>query len=427
MNRKEICNQVIRRIWDYIHNPDCLSPHREENRFVRKRSLSILQVIQFLFYSKHTSMDMNLASILAASQDIRFPHVSKQAISKARQGIKPSLFNELFNISVDAFYKNINKRKLWNNYHIFAIDGSKLELPNSESNFRIFGEMFTTTSKVKRYFTQALGSMVYDVMDDYIVHASIHPFLSSERAAAISHLQTLEALDIYKDSIVIFDRGYYSENMFRYCVEHGHLCVMRLREAINIAKKCNGDSRFTLKGIPKDGTEDVEVRVIEVTLDNGSKEYLATNLDDPAIKPYMFKELYFLRWPIECKYYELKEILDIESFNGATSTSVVQEFYLNMLLANIAALIKNHVDSEITKNANPKNKYRYQAKRSFIVGQLKERLPKMLILPDCMQLIDELYILAYKIRSQIQPGRSSERRKQNGVRRTHFRNRKATF
>ena len=98
-----------------------------------------------------------------------------------------------------------------------------------------------------------------------------------------------------------------------------------------------------------------------------------------------------------------------------------------MLLANIAALIKNHVDSEITKNANPKNKYRYQAKRSFIVGQLKERLPKMLILPDCMQLIDELYILAYKIRSQIQPGRSSERRKQNGVRRTHFRNRKATF
>jgi hypothetical protein len=63
----------------------------------------------------------------------------------------------------------------------------------------------------------------------------------------------------------------------------------------------------------------------------------------------MFKELYFMRWPIECKYYELKERLDIESFNGATSISVMQEFYLNMLISNIRALIKKHVDSNIDR------------------------------------------------------------------------------
>ena len=178
MQRNEICKQVIRAIRNYLHDPDCLSPHRESNRFVRKRSLSMLQVIQFLFYSSKASMCQNLASLISDYPDINFPQVSKQAVSKARQGIKPSLFNELFNISVDVFYKNMDNRKLWNNYHIFAIDGTKLELPNSESNFDVFGKMFTTTSKERRYFTQALGSMVYDVMDDYIVHASIHPFLS---------------------------------------------------------------------------------------------------------------------------------------------------------------------------------------------------------------------------------------------------------
>ena len=425
MQRNEICKQVIHKIRDYLHNPDCLSPHREEKRFVRKRSLSMLQVIQFLFYSSKASMCQNLASIITDFPDLDFPNVSKQAVSKARQGIKPSLFTELFNLSVDVFYKNVDNRKLWHNYHIFAIDGSKLELPNSESNFKLFGEMFTTTSKKPRYFTQALGSMVYDVMDDYIVHASIHPYLSSERAAALSHLQTLESLGIYEESIVIFDRGYYSEALFRYCVEHGHLCVMRLKESIKIAQKCHGDSHFILKGNPSDKTNDIEVRVIEVTLDDGSKEYLATNLEDPAITPDMFKELYFMRWPIESKYYELKERLDIESFNGATSTSVVQEFYLNMLLANIVALIKSHVDSMIDKTANPKNKYRYQANRSFITGRLKKTLPISLFLPDKTNLIDNLIDLAVKCRSQIQPGRSSVRRKQNGVRRTHFRNRKA--
>ena len=427
MQTNEICMQVIRTIRNYLHDPDCLSPHRKEKCFVRKRSLSMLQVIQFLFYSSKASMCQNLASIISDFPDIDFPKVSKQAVSKARQGIKPSLFRELFNLSVDVFYKNVNERKLWNNYHIFAIDGTKLELPNSKSNFEIFGEMFTTTSKERRYFTQALGSMVYDVMDDYIVHASIHPYLSSERSAALAHLQTLEALDIYTNSIVIFDRGYYSEALFRYCVDHGHLCVMRLKESMNIVKKCHGDSRFILKGDPDNDTNDIEVRVIEVTLDDGSMEYLATNLNDPDIKPYMFKELYFMRWPIECKYYELKERLDIESFNGATSISVMQEFYLNMLISNITALIKKHVDSNIDRTSNPKNKFRYQANRSFITGRIKRPLTISLFIPDKIYLIDELIDLAFRCRSQIQPGRSTERRKQNGVRRTHFRNRKVVY
>lgn len=427
MQRNEICKQVICKIRDYLHDPDCLSPHREEKRFVRKRSLSMLQVIQFLFYSSKASMCQNLASIITDFPDINFPKVSKQAISKARQGIKPSLFVDLFNLSVDVFYKNIDNRKQWNGYHIFAIDGTKLELPNSESNFNKFGEMYSTTSKERRYYTQALGSMVYDVLEDYIVHASIHRFLSSERAAALTHLKTLESLGIYENSIVIFDRGYYSESLFRYCIEHGHLCVMRLKESIKMSRHCHGESHYTLKGNHADKTDDIEVRVIEVTLDDGSKEYLVTNLDDPAITPSMFKELYFMRWPIECKYYELKERLDIESFNGATSTSVMQEFYLNMLIANITSLIKNHVDSEIDERSNPGNKYRYQANRSFITGRLKKILPLSLFLPDRTQMVEDLIEHAFKCRSQIQPGRSNPRRKQNGVRRTHFRNRKVAY
>ena len=426
MNRNTICKHVIQKIRDYLHNPDCLSPHRVKHRFMRKRSLSMLQVIQFLLYSSKASMYQNLASIFSDLPEIDFPKVSKQAISKARQGIKPSLFIDLFNLSVDMFYKNIHDRKLWHGYHIFAIDGTKLELPNSQSNFNTYGEMFTTTSKKKRFFSQALGSMVYDVMDDYIVHASINRFLSSERSAALEHLKTLEALDIYDDSIVIFDRGYYSEAMFRYCYKHGHLCVMRLKESIKIAKKCNGDCVFTLKGNQKEGTGDIEVRVIEVTLDDGSKEYLATNLRDENITASMFKELYFLRWPIERKYYELKEQLDIESFTGATTISIQQEFFINMLFANITSLIKNHVDTKIDEKANPKNKYRYQANRSFIIGQLKKTLPKVLFIGD-ISLIDNLIETAFHCRSQIQPNRSDIRRKQNGVRRTHFRNRKTAF
>ena len=98
-----------------------------------------------------------------------------------------------------------------------------------------------------------------------------------------------------------------------------------------------------------------------------------------------------------------------------------------MLISNITALIKKHVDSNIDRTSNPKNKFRYQANRSFITGRIKRTLPISLFIPDKIHLIDELIDLAFRCRSQIQPGRSTERRKQNGVRRTHFRNRKVVY
>ncbi|MCB7329308.1 transposase, partial [Mediterraneibacter faecis] len=159
------------------------------------------------------------------------------------------------------------------------------------------------------------------------VHASFQRYLASERSAALEHLHNLEDLNIYQNSVIIFDRGYYSEDMFRYCVEHQHLCLMRLKQNYNIAKKCFGDIITVLPGNTKDGTEDIKIRVIEVTLGDGTKEYLATNLFDSHISQKMFRELYFYRWPVETKYKELKSRLAIEEFSGATTTSVLQEFY----------------------------------------------------------------------------------------------------
>ena len=93
-----------------------------------------------------------------------------------------------------------------------------------------------------------------------------------------------------------------------------------------------------LPGNSKDGTSDIDVRVIEVTLDDGTKEYLATNLFDPLITQTMFQDLYFYRWPVETKYKELKSRLSLEEFSGATTVSVFQEFFINMLLSNLASL-----------------------------------------------------------------------------------------
>ena len=426
MNRINICKNIIQSIKDYITTPEKLEPHRAEKHFVRKRKLSLLHVILYLLYTSKASMFQNLSRIRDDLGAINFPNISKQALSKARQFISPALFKELFYLSVDLFYQQLPSRKLWNGYHIFAIDGSKIELPNSKSNFEFFGEMFGYPDPERR-FTMGLGSIVYDVLDDYIVHASFHRYLASERAAALEHLRNLEALNLYRDSIVIFDRGYYSENMFRYCVEHQHLCLMRLKESYNIAKKCSGDIITILPGSKKDYTDDIKIRVVEVTIDNGTKEYLATNIFDPAITRQMFQELYFYRWPVETKYKELKSRLAMEEFSGATTVSVFQEFYINLLLSNLSSLIKNQVDEELRITAKSTNKHRYQANRAFIIGRLKTLFPKILCSLLDAAVIEQLYQEALRCRSQVLPGRSYQRKKIKAKGRTHFRNLKSTF
>ena len=426
MNRIDICKNIIQSIKEYITTPGKLEPHRAKNHFVRKRKLSLFQVIMYLLYTSKASMFQNLSRIREDLGNLDFPDISKQALSKARQFINPALFKELYYLSVDLFYKQLPSRKLWNGYHLFAIDGSKIELPNSKSNFEFFGEMFGYPDPNRR-FTMGLGSIVYDVLDDYIVHASFQRYLASERSAALEHLHNLEDLNIYQNSVVIFDRGYYSEDLFRYCVEHQHLCLMRLKQNYNIAKKCSGDIITVLPGNEKDRTEDTKIRVIEVILNDGTKEYLATNLFDSHISQQMFRELYFYRWPVETKYKELKSRLAIEEFSGATTTSVLQEFYINVLLSNLSSLIKNQVDEEIQITAKSTNKYRYQANRAFIIGRIKTIVPKILCNLFDLSVIDRLYKESLRCRSQIMPERTFRRKKNKAIGRTHFNNKKVAF
>ena len=426
MNRIDICKNIIQSIKDYNTTPEKLEPHRVKNHFVRKRKLSLFQVIMYLLYTSKASMFQNLSRIREDLECLDFPDISKQALSKARQFINPALFKELYYLSVDLFYKQLPSRKLWNGYHLFAIDGSKIELPNSKSNFEFFGEMFGYPDPNRR-FTMGLGSIVYDVLDDYIVHASFQRYLASERSAALEHLHNLEDLNIYQNSVIIFDRGYYSEDMFRYCVEHQHLCLMRLKQNYNIAKKCFGDIITVLPGNTKDGTENIKIRVIEVILNDGTKEYLATNLFDSHISQQMFRELYFYRWPVETKYKELKSRLAIEEFSGATTTSVLQEFYINVLLSNLSSLIKNQVDEKIQITAKSTNKYRYQANRAFIIGRIKTIVPKILSNLFDLSAIDRLYKDSLRCRSQIMPGRTFRRKKNKAIGRTHFNNKKVAF
>ena len=115
----------------------------------------------------------------------------------------------------------------------------------------------------------------------------------------------------------------------------------------------------------------------------------------------------------------------LEEFNGATSVAIEQEFYIHLLYANLTSLIKASADDKIDESPNPKNKYRYQANRAYIIGRMKKILVPILCRAVPFEEFDKLFRRACKTLSQIQPGRKRSR-KHIKHERVHFNNRKAT-
>ena len=59
MNRIDICKNTIQSIKDYITTPEKLEPHLQKKHFVRKRKLSLFQVITALYFKSLHALLVN--------------------------------------------------------------------------------------------------------------------------------------------------------------------------------------------------------------------------------------------------------------------------------------------------------------------------------------------------------------------------------
>lgn len=419
----QICATTIKRIKGAMNDPVFLGLYKDKDRFKRNRLLPMVKVLMYLLFTSKASMFQNTARIRDELPKLKFPNVSKQAVSKARMGILPDCFLALSRICVETFYKqrkHLHKR--WHGYHVFAIDGSKIEVPDTAENGVFFG--VTPFGKDRKPHVMALLSSLYDVLEDIVVDGCLYPYGHSERMAAKDHIQRLKALSIKGKNLIVFDRGYTAAWLYEEIASNGFYFLVRCKIGSHAGR--DGRTDFTEHvSVPYTGNT-VDVRYIRLILDTGEEELLATNILDASVTIEDFKKLYFLRWGLESKYLEAKERMQLEEFSGYALRSVQQEIYINLLYMNLASIIKHAADEEIKANSNPDNKYKYQANRAFIIGRIKYLLPRMIINGHIRKTLEGLLLEAIKRRSQIQPDRKYERHKSQ-PRRKHFTNRKTAL
>jgi len=230
--------------------------------------------------------------------------------------------------------------KNYKGHRIFAIDGTELELANSNELTDYFGKARSTTSP------RAKASVLCDVINGSIIHAEIASSHSAERDLAIKHLEYFKK-HITRNDIVIFDRGYPSKKLIGYSIKNNITFLMRVSKSFNFEIDNTNEKDFDIY-LENDRVR-LEIRVIKLVLETGEIETLITNIDRRVFKQDAFMELYFLRWGIETRYDVIKNKLQIEDFSGKTVVSVLQDFYATMYLCNICHKFQKVVQQDFLR------------------------------------------------------------------------------
>ena len=316
-------------------------------------------------------------------EDTDIPVCTQQAFSKARGGINHTIFQECFNRVLDflcapeahEYQKRLGG--LWG-IQVIAIDGSRIPLPSRKVLLTKYGGTGANGDS-----PTALASIAYDVLNDLVLDAHLEPLSVGERSLAIRHMEAIKnksRANLFY-TIFVFDRGYASQYMMTYIEEElQSKFLFRLRDKFNLR----------IDALPKpDSSKDIidhhmnlypgrKVRVLRFYLPSGTLETLITNEFDHDAN--LFKELYFLRWPCEEEYKLIKVKVGLTCFRGWAENSILQEFWIAILVTNLVNVITRETDGIIKCNtgeydASRTSRFHYKTNKNETVGVLSRYFP----------------------------------------------------
>jgi hypothetical protein len=356
-------SDIIRKLQNILLQTSTLEAARLNPAFfTRERKMTFSEIVLFILNGFNTSTQTALNRFFAHTLKEEKP-MSQQALSKARGHFDHSPFELLFRDLVRMRFCGEHEITLLHGFQILAVDGSDIALPNMPQVLEAFGgtgrNADSPTAKI---------SLLYDVLNDFVVDAAIDRVGTSERNFALSHMEKLGDIAGGVEKLLIFDRGYPSAALIHEIEKQSLHFLMRVRSKWNSDVDETGSDDCLIKL-----NEETPLRVVKFNLPSGETETLITNLFELPLKE--FSELYFKRWPIETKYDVLKNKLNLENFTGYSKNVILQDFWASVYLANMATVAKDEANAEEQKERSGKNnRYTYVPNLNQVIATLKDYL-----------------------------------------------------
>lgn len=290
--------------------------------------------------------------------------VSASSMCEARMKLPDNAIKTI-NKNIISVWEDKTHPETWKGHRLFAIDGSKLNIPRG-----LLEDGYKTPKNTSRHYPYAMMSCLYDVLNliiydvDFVNH-------NNERACAKKHLQCLDC-----DSVVIFDRGYFSYYLLYQVMQNNINAVFRVQEGNRnktIRDFSNSSSNdLIVSYTPSEAVKSdlrkrkllsefpsLNLRLIKHTDQNGEYILATTLVEREYYETEAFHDLYHYRWNIEELYKLSKSILYIEDFHSQSEKGVKQEIQAHILLLNLTRISEediNHRDNDNGCIGNKGNK-----------------------------------------------------------------------
>jgi len=281
--------------------------------------------------------------------------IAPSSFCAARKKLDETAFKQINQRIIATYaqqYQNNSYR--WLGHRIFAVDGSRVNLPRSLLSF---GYKLPSDNA---YYPQGLLSCLYQLKSqmpfdfDLVSHAN-------ERFCAQRHLKMLE-----KNDVVVYDRGYFS-----YVMLHQHLkskihAVFRLQESsftvirnffssrqtdiiTTIYPSSKTRSDITLE-YPNLEIVPLQMRLIKYQIGDDTFCLGTTLVDQNQYSNTQnFIDIYHARWGVEELYKVSKRIFVIEDFHAKGERGVKQEIFAHFALITMNRIFANRADADLNQ------------------------------------------------------------------------------
>jgi hypothetical protein len=390
---KERALNLIQELRARIVDPGLCTRHRRRPQdFSRECRLRFPVLVILLLQKSLKSLQARLHEYL---QELAFgaegQSLSAGAVTHARAKLSATVFEELNRQAVlPTVYAPPNQALVqrWHGHRVLGVDSSVLRLPKRQEVGQRYGWMECSGEPAIERFPQGRMSVLYDLLNEVALEASLAPWKTAEEDMAHAHLAGIEPGDL-----ILTDRGY-----------TGYLWIADiLAKGGHFVSRCSGSSfapdqnllkldqagvsvLATLKVSKKVKAEcrrsgwplEVAVRFVTVRLSTGQLEVLVTSLLDPKAYPTReFAALYWRRWGQETFYGRLKGRLDLENGSGLTLAAVEQDFAATVLLSNVESVIIGPAAVQLAERTKDRDQPA-KVNRALSIHALKTRLMDLL-------------------------------------------------
>lgn len=254
---------------------------------------------------------------------------SPQAIGQARRSLSRAVCDMAF-AAVRDHCRFLSQRPVarYGSYRLLAMDATRLSLPPAPALSATFGHPSNHHGPTAAPMAGLV--QVWDVGRNAPVAFSLTPCDFDERGEGVGLLQRLGP-----DDLLIGDRGYPAHAFFlAICRRRSRFLIrMPLRTGTFVADfAASGAEETVVRWRPNNHhgkstcAPAIPIRLLRVTLPDGSTEVLATNLwQQRGHERHVLAQLYTQRWRIETAFREMKVFHALEQFSATYPDGIYQE------------------------------------------------------------------------------------------------------